>query len=363
MAGALTSRLPTMTVILLTAVFFALLTLLVLPKPESFSDKHSVRAKLEAEAALREANESIKVAETMPRPEILAEGVGEAKGTEPDPHTITAIQPEISHDDTVKLETAPISAVTEETPDGVLPMIARDGRQPWQVYARPFAYKKTPHIVLIIAGLAGDTTIVNAAIERLPGTVTLAFDAAWAGKEHALTRARQAGHETLLTIPAEPFDYPNSDPGPDTLLSNLTAKENIRRLQGFMSQGAGYVGLMTLTGTRFVSVPSAVGVLLDEMSRRGLALLDARLTERGGLAEQAARIKLPVAAVDYKITSDMAAGAINQVLTQAEAAAKKSGQAICLVMATPLVIDHLNHWLLGLPNSGIKVAPFSSVLQ
>lgn len=34
------------------------------------------------------------------------------------------------------------------------------------------------------------------------------------------TRAREAGHEILLQLPMEPFDYPDSDPGPQTLLAS-----------------------------------------------------------------------------------------------------------------------------------------------
>ena len=33
-----------------------------------------------------------------------------------------------------------------------------------------------------------------------------------------VARAREAGHEVLLEVPMEPFDYPDNDPGPQTLL-------------------------------------------------------------------------------------------------------------------------------------------------
>ena len=35
-------------------------------------------------------------------------------------------------------------------------------------------------------------------------------------------RARAQHHEILLQVPMEPFDYPDTDPGPQTLLTTLT---------------------------------------------------------------------------------------------------------------------------------------------
>ncbi len=370
LAGVIRSRLPTLAVMIMTALFFALATLVALPRPELATDRYSVRARHDAEAALREANESVKAAAGMPTPDqVAAQQTPVVPGTDVTPVAQAALnqtpltQAEQQHEDNIRLIAAPDMAVAERVSDGILPAIADDGRRAWQVYARPFADQSRPHVVVVVAGLGADGTIANAAIERLPGTVTLAFDAQWANRDDMLSRARKAGHETLLAIPAEPFDYPNSDPGPDTLLTNLQPKENIRRLQSFLKQGTGYVGVMTLTGTRFVSVPKAAQVLLDEVEARGLALMDGRIAERASLAEQAARLRLPVAAADFRINSDMALTAIDQVFAQAAFTAKKTGQAICLVIATPLAIDRLNHWLLELPNSGIVVAPFSAALR
>ena len=41
---------------------------------------------------------------------------------------------------------------------------------------------------------------------------------------------RQGGHEVLLQLPMEPFDYPDNDPGPQTLLTMLSADQNADRL-------------------------------------------------------------------------------------------------------------------------------------
>ena len=54
----------------------------------------------------------------------------------------------------------------------------------------------------------------------------------------------------------EPFEYPDNDPGPQTLLTSLTAEQNTDRLHWLMSRFQGYVGLISymvqpLNGARY----------------------------------------------------------------------------------------------------------------
>ncbi len=75
------------------------------------------------------------------------------------------------------LAAAPDPALIEQTAQGSLPKIGEDGRMAWQVYARPFEDEaKRPRIVIIIGGLGLSRAATEAAVSRLPGEVTLAFD-------------------------------------------------------------------------------------------------------------------------------------------------------------------------------------------
>ena len=51
----------------------------------------------------------------------------------------------------------------------------------------------------------------------------------------------------------EPFDYPDNDPGPQTLLTSLTPQQNVDRLYWLMSRFQGYVGLINMMGARFTA--------------------------------------------------------------------------------------------------------------
>jgi polysaccharide deacetylase 2 family uncharacterized protein YibQ len=64
-------------------------------------------------------------------------------------------------------------------------------------------------------------------------------------------RARAQRHEVLLQIPMEPFDYPDNDPGPQTLLTTLAPEQNLDRLFWHLSRFQGYAGIANFMGARF----------------------------------------------------------------------------------------------------------------
>ena len=76
----------------------------------------------------------------------------------------------------------------------------------------------------------------------LPAPVTIAL-MAYAGdvRDQAET-ARTAGHELIVHLPMEPYDK-SANPGPNALLSDLSAMEFTRRLDWNLSQFSGYVGI------------------------------------------------------------------------------------------------------------------------
>ena len=104
--------------------------------------------------------------------------------------------------------------------------------------------------------------------------MTFAFAPYGTDLERWVTRARGEGHEVLLQVAMEPFDYPDNDPGPQTLLTSLSAEQNIDRLHWFMSRFQGYVGVANFMGTRFTATEQALSPVLREVAKRGLIYFD-----------------------------------------------------------------------------------------
>lgn len=97
----------------------------------------------------------------------------------------------------------------------------------------------------MIGGLGISASGTADAFAKLPAPVTFALAPYGADLTKLAERARADNHELLLQVPMEPFDFPNNDPGPQTLLTSLTSEQNIDRLHLLMSRFQGYVGLLS----------------------------------------------------------------------------------------------------------------------
>src|SRR5204863_7919616 len=102
-------------------------------------------------------------------------------------------------------------------------------------------------VSIVVGGLGVGAAKTTEAIMKLPTAVTLAFTPYGADPAKLAERARAQRHEILLQIPMEPFDYPDNDPGPQTLLTTLAAEQNIDRLYWHLSRFQGHAGMANVT--------------------------------------------------------------------------------------------------------------------
>ena len=111
----------------------------------------------------------------------------------------------------------------EKSRYGMIPMVA-EGLKPFTAYAAEADRAKAakmPVVAIVIGGLGVGAAKTADAIMKLPPAVTLAFTPYGTDPGKLAERARAQHHEILLQIPMEPYDYPDNDPGPQTLLTSL----------------------------------------------------------------------------------------------------------------------------------------------
>jgi polysaccharide deacetylase 2 family uncharacterized protein YibQ len=269
---------------------------------------------------------------------------------------------ELSPSSNLALAAAPDIALTEQTPDGAIPRIAADGRRPMDLYARPMDALAvgTARVAIVVGGLGISESGTQAAIAALPGPVTLAFAPYGADLAQWIEQARAGGHELLLQLPLEPFDYPNNDPGPKTLLVDAAASENLKRLQWLLSRFGTYVGAMNYMGGRFTSEPKAMETVLGELGKRGLLYVDDGTSVRSR-AREASQGRVPFAAADMVLDAEPDAAAIDARLTQLEAIARERGHAIGVASAYPVSIDRIAAWAKDAARRGVVLVPVTAV--
>jgi len=253
----------------------------------------------------------------------------------------------------------------EMTPHGAVPKIAADGTRPADAFARPVqpipGKPDAPRIALIVGGLGVSTSATADAIAKLPGAVTLGFVPYGSEVASLVSRARDGGHEVLLQVPMEPFQYPDNDPGPQTLLTSLTPPQNIDRLYSLMSRFQGYVGLANTMGARFTASEPSFGPILRETAKRGLIFVDDGSNPRSLAGRIAGANNLPFAKADVILDSVPTPDEIDRALSRLEMTARERGVAVGIASALPVSIGHIAKWAKEAQSRGLLLVPISAV--
>ncbi|MCG8652224.1 MAG: divergent polysaccharide deacetylase family protein, partial [Pirellulales bacterium] len=220
-------------------------------------------------------------------------------------------------------------ALLESGPHGPLPIITTDGRRAWREYARPYAAAGSkPAIAIVISSLGLSRAATRAAIQQLPGPVTLSF-APYANRlDQWVNLARLAGHEVLIDLPMEPVGFPRNDPGPKALLTDLETRENLDRLSWVLSRTAGYVGVINHMGSRFTQSEEHLRPVLSALRNRGLMFVDSRSAPGSIAAGLASDLQLPRAFNDRFIDAEASRPAIDARLAELEDIATRRGIAV-----------------------------------
>lgn len=263
------------------------------------------------------------------------------------------------------LRPAPDPGLIESSPLGPLPRIGPDGREPWKVYARPFDDADTrPRVAVILSGLGLSSAATEAAIQDLPGEVTLAFQPFADNVQQWIQLSRAAGHEVLLNLPMEPVDFPANDPGPRALFVTLSPDENQDRMRWALSRVSGYVGVVNHMGSRFTTSREAMQPILAELKARGLLFVDARSAARSVATILASEMEVPRAINDRFLDNrEVSRATVDARLAEVEQIARSAGVSIAIGQAFPVTLERIRAWAATLEGKGIALVPISAVVD
>jgi polysaccharide deacetylase 2 family uncharacterized protein YibQ len=259
-----------------------------------------------------------------------------------------------------------IPDLAEETKDGPIPKMSPTGETPFAAYSRPssaVAGSGKPMVAIVVTGLGLNEAGTLKAIDKLPPDISLAFAPYGAALNRTVAAAHSAGHELLLEVPMEPFDYPETDPGPQTLLTGQPAKSNIGKLYWLMARFGGYIGLINNTGARFTASAADFGPVMEELGTRGLGYLDDGSSNRS-IADQLAKAnKVPFGRGDVMLDADPSRGQILAALDSLVTLAQTKGEAIGVISALPVSIATVAEWTAGLADKNVQLVPVSALMK
>ena len=252
--------------------------------------------------------------------------------------------------------------VSEDTENGPLPIIAKDGRQPWIEYSRNFKHSdRKPRIAIIINNLGLSATYTEQILKMMPKNVTLSFSHISPQLKKWVREARQKGYEILIDLPMEPIGFPRNDPGRSTLLTSLNEVENLNRLEYIMIQSGGYVGLLSTHGDKFTLNSELLLPILKSIKTRGLLYVDSRTTSQSLGPELSSNIQLPRAFNNVFIDKTPSRDYITTKLRELERIAVDKKFAVAIAQPLPLSIEIISEWTSELKEKGIALAPITAI--
>jgi hypothetical protein len=253
-------------------------------------------------------------------------------------------------------------ALVENTAQGPLPRIADDGRMPMTAYAAPAPTGGKFKIAIVVEGLGMSASATKAALDVLPAGVSLGFEPYAADVGQWVTQARARGHEVLLEIPMEPFDFPDSDPGPHTLRAGQEEDANIQRLNWALSRFTGYAGVTNLLGQRFLSDTQALAPALTYLGRRGLYFFDNGAASQSVLPSVAGEVGMPAVQGAGALDGIQTPLEIDHRLSELETQARANGSAVGSAFLYPVSLARIAAWAKSLSSRGFVLVPVSAIV-
>ncbi len=211
-------------------------------------------------------------------------------------------------------------------------------------------------VAFVVDGLGLSQSATDAAINKLPASVTLAFSPYARDLKKWMEKAKAKGHEVLIEVPMESKQFPADDPGPLGLLTSAEPKENQERLETILKASAGAIGVLDDMGSKFRESGEHINPFFARLKQSNLFYVQGTPGVRVGEAT------VPTAISDVVIDERPFRAAIDARLDYAERLAKYQGSAVASVSAKPVSFERLVLWLEQAQKKGVTLAPISQVL-
>lgn len=168
--------------------------------------------------------------------------------------------------------------------------------------------------------------------------------------------------EIIVNINMEPDNYPNNNPGPDTLLIGITDVENVTTLNNVLLNHLSSTGIINIYGNKFISSTKDLNPVLDFLKNKGLIFINASNTNVNKLKNSAKKTNTIVKICDIFIDNKPSEDELKDALKVLEAKAKNEGSAIGLFRYYDDRINIMESWAKEIiQKSEIRFVKISSI--
>jgi polysaccharide deacetylase 2 family uncharacterized protein YibQ len=203
---------------------------------------------------------------------------------------------------------------------------------------------------LAIAFMNLDLPLSLSVLPLAPRTADIAYE------------ANRRGTELLLHLPMEPKDYPDLDPGPGAVLTNMDERMIRKTINNDIDQVPGIRGVNHHMGSKFTERSDKMKIVLRELKRRNLFYLDSRTTNLTVAYDLAKDMGVPAAKKDVFLDNDLSSKAIRFEMERLLGIARYSGIAIGIGHPHKETLDILKDYA-DILKTEFKVVPVSELVK
>jgi polysaccharide deacetylase 2 family uncharacterized protein YibQ len=218
--------------------------------------------------------------------------------------------------------------------------------------------KGVPKIAIVIDDLGADVLHTRRAT-ALPRPVALSF-LPYPDTTLALAReGARGGHEILVHVPMQAIG--KDDPGPMALRTDLSAPENLRRLDWALSRVPGFVGINNHMGSKFSSDRVALLPVVERLADRHVFFFDSRTAPDSQVVTVARAFGVASASRDVFLDDVQTIDAVDAQLRDLERRAKEQGIAIAIGHPHEITLDAIAYWTAH--EQGFELVPLSVAIR
>lgn len=266
--------------------------------------------------------------------------------------------------DHIEISPQLIDQITQHTETGPLPKISSSGLSAFTLYSRRMDGEVPgPKVAIIIRDLGLSNAALTEVLQQVPTDVTLAMSPYSPDLTDKFKEISAAGYEGLLMLPTESAQFGYDDTGKNTLLVSLSISENVKRLEWILSRGQGYFGVLLEGGSRLTLRSQSLRPILEQLRRRGVAIVDGSLEERSQVSRLSSQLKALHHFVLVDLDTTLSEDKFDQGLLELEQYAQTHGSAIGVMRPYALSLKKLKAWMATLESRDVALVPASQLVK
>ena len=225
----------------------------------------------------------------------------------------------------------------------------------------PQDLKRLPLVAIIIDDMGYDRKFAKN-LSRLDAGITFSILPHSPYRESISRIARKNGLEIMLHLPMEPFEYPNVNPGPGTLLTTMTPDELLRQLEENLASVPHINGVNNHMGSKMTAESSQLYQIFSILKKRNLYFIDSRTTSKTLCKPSARLFQIPFAQRDVFLDHHQDPDFIRNQIKELIRIAQRNGQAVGIGHPHSVTLEVLREMMPELRKK-VRLVPASEIVH